>query len=75
MPEDTSEVVMFGFVEAIHVELPHKAVHFVMSKEAREDDLFKFDDIAYNELSAILRPKDNFLKLLILFKWQFTESI
>ena len=48
--EGAFEVVVFHFVEAIHVQLPDETVHFFVSEVAREDDLFEFDDIFDDEL-------------------------
>lgn len=62
---------MFDFVEAVHVELPDKTINFIMSKVTREDNFFKFDNIFNNKLCSVLCPKDNFLKLLILFLVKF----
>ena len=47
------EVVMFHFVEAVHVELSDETVDFFVSKVAREDNFFEFDDILDDELQAI----------------------
>ena len=33
--EGALEVVMFDFVEAIHIQLPHKTIHLVVSEVSR----------------------------------------
>lgn len=38
MPEGAFEVVMFDFMEAIHVELPYEAVHFIVPEVPGQHD-------------------------------------
>lgn len=64
MLEGAFEVVMFHFVEAVHVELAHKTVHLLVSKVSGEYDLFELHDILDDELKAAGGPVDD---LLILF--------
>ena len=56
MLESGLEVIMFGFVKAIHIELTHKAVHLIMAEVFGEDDLLKFSDVLDGELSSVRRP-------------------
>jgi hypothetical protein len=53
MPEGALEGVVLDFVEAVHVELPHEAIHLVVSEVVREHNFFKFNDVLYDELKAI----------------------
>ena len=64
MFESAFEVVVFHFVEAIHVELSDKAIDFLMPEVSGQDYLLKFDDILDNELKAIVGPV---YYLLVLF--------
>ena len=75
MFECAFEVVVFHFVEAIHVELSDEAVHFFMSEVAREDDLLEFDYISNNKFSSIGCPIDYLLVLLDLNKSISTPNI
>lgn len=50
MLESALEVVVFHFVEAIHVELADEAVHFFVSEVARKYDLFEFNDVFDDKL-------------------------
>lgn len=50
MTERAFEVVVFDFVEAIHVELPHKAINFVVPEVFRQYDFLEFDYILDHEL-------------------------
>ena len=42
MSEGAFEGVVFDFMEAVHVELSDKAVHFVVSEVMRQHNFFKF---------------------------------
>ncbi len=50
MPEGAFEVVMFDLVEAIHVELPHETVNFVVAEVVWQHYLLELGNILYNEL-------------------------
>ena len=50
MSEGAFKMVMFHFMEAIHIELSDKAIHFFMSEVSREDNFFKLDYIFNDEL-------------------------
>lgn len=39
------EIIMFSFVKSIHIQLPDKAVHFVMSEIFGEDNFFEFRNV------------------------------
>jgi hypothetical protein len=53
MFECAFEVVMFSFMESVHVELSYKTVHFVMPEVFGEHYFLKFDDILYGKLSSV----------------------
>jgi hypothetical protein len=53
VPEGALEGVVFDFVEAVHVELPDEAVHFVVPEVVRQHDFFKFYDVLYDELETV----------------------
>lgn len=55
------EVVMFGFVEAVHIELSYKAVNFVMPEVFWQYDFLKFGDVFDGELKATIGPVDDFV--------------
>ena len=65
--ESAFEVVMFHFMEAIHIELPYKTIHFFVSEISGEDKLLKLNDIFDDKLESVRRPVDNFLILLDLW--------
>lgn len=46
VPESTLEVIVFHFVEAIHVELPYETIHLFMTKVTRKHYLFELHDIS-----------------------------
>ena len=75
MLEGAFEVIMFHFVEAIHVELPHKAVHFFVSEVSRQHYFLEFDYILDHELLTIVGPVDNLLVFLDLNRRRTTDSI
>lgn len=50
MLEGALKIVVLHFVEAIHIELPDKAVDLLMPKVARQHDLLELDDILYDKL-------------------------
>ena len=75
MLEGAFEVVMLDLVEAVHVELPHEAVHLVVPKVPGQHYLFKFRDVLYDELSAVASPVDDLLELLHLNSAHFTFRI
>ena len=72
--EGAFEVVVLHFVEAVHVELPDKAVHFLVPEVAGEDNLFELDDVLDDELESIGRPINNLLVLFHLSKVGNTPS-
>jgi hypothetical protein len=53
VPEGALEGVVFDFVEAVHVELPDEAVHFVVPEVVRQHDFFKFYDVLNDELETV----------------------
>lgn len=67
MMEGAFEIVLFGFVEAIHIELPDETVHFVVSEIFGENDLFKPLDVFDGKLCSIRRPINNFCVFRTLF--------
>jgi hypothetical protein len=73
--EGAFEVVMLHFVEAVHVELPHKAVDFFVPEIPRQHDLLELDDILDYELQAIGGPVHYLLVLLDLNKRGLTPRI
>lgn len=75
MSKGAFEVVVFDFVKAVHVELSHKTVDFVMSEVSWQDDFFKFDDIFDYKLKATRCPVNYLVVLFILNKRGFTETI
>jgi hypothetical protein len=66
MVEGASETIMLDFVEAVHVQLPHKTVDFFMPKVSRQYDLFKPNHIFDYKLKAIRCPVYYLVELLIL---------
>jgi hypothetical protein len=62
-------------MEAIHVQLPDKAVDFIMPKIARQDNLLKFVDIFDDEIESGCRPICDFVELIILNKIVLTLRI
>jgi hypothetical protein len=64
MLERAFKAIMFDFMEAIHVKLPNEAVHFIVSKVTRQNNLFKFYNILDDKLEAVWSPVDNLLILL-----------
>ena len=62
--ESAFEVVVFHFMKAIHIELPHKAIHFFVPEVSGKDKLLKLNNIFDHELESVGRPIDNFLILL-----------
>jgi hypothetical protein len=75
MFEGAFEIVMFDFVEPIHVELSDKAIHFIVSKVTREHNLFKFNHIFDNELGPVWCPIYDLLIFLNLNIISFTSKI
>jgi hypothetical protein len=73
--EGALEGVVFDLVEAVHVELPDKAVHFVVAEVVRQDDLLEFQHILYDELQTIRRPVDDLLVVLHLNYNHYTPKI
>lgn len=66
MAKNTLGIVLPRFMEAIHVELPDKAVDFLMPKKSREDYFLKLIDILYDKIFAGDAPKYYFTKFFIL---------
>lgn len=75
MLECAFEVVMFHFVEAIHVELPDETVHLFMPEVSGEDDLLKLHDVLDDELTATGGPVNDLLILLHLRPTILTPKI
>jgi hypothetical protein len=69
------EAVMFDLVEAIHVELPYKTVHFVVSEETWQNDLLEFDHVLNHELQSIRGPINYLLVLFNLYHITRTPRI
>lgn len=53
MAESALEGVVFDLVEAVHVKLPDKTVHFVVPEVVGENNLFEFHHVFYNELESV----------------------
>lgn len=60
------EVVMFGFMKAIHIQLSDKTVHFVVPEIFWKDYLLKFSNVLDGELSSVRRPIDDLDKIVYL---------
>lgn len=58
------EAVMLDLVEPVHVELPDKAVDFIVAEIARKDHFFKLLAVFDDKLKPVRGPVDD---LLILF--------
>lgn len=71
MAEGAFEVVVFDFVEAVHVELPDEAVHFVVAEEPGQYDFLQLLDILDDEFQAVAGPVDN---LLVLFHLNYMTN-
>lgn len=69
--EGAFEVVMFDLVEAVHVELPDEAVHFVVAEVPGQYDFLQLLDILDDEFQAVARPVDN---LLVLFHLNYMTN-
>ncbi len=69
------EVVVFDFVEAIHVELSHERVDFVVPEVFGKHDLLEFDHVFDHELQAARSPVNYFVVLLVLAKLRSTDRI
>ena len=63
MLEGGLEVVMFGFVKAVHVELTDETVHLVMAEVFGEDNFLEFGDVLDGELSSVRGPVNYFDKI------------
>jgi hypothetical protein len=68
------EVIVLHFVEAIHVELPYKAVHFFVPEVPGQHYLLELHDILDDKLESVGRPVDNFLVVLNLSNGIVTPS-
>lgn len=55
---------MFGFMEAIHIKLSNKAIHFIVSEIFGEDKLLEFGYIFDSELSSVRGPIDDFDEII-----------
>ena len=64
MLEGGLKVVMFGFVEAIHVKLSDKTVHLIVPKIFRQHDLFEFCYVLYRKFRSVRRPIYDFDKII-----------
>lgn len=60
------EVVMFGFMKSIHIQLSDKTVHFVVPEIFWKDYLFKFSNVLDGELRSVRRPIDDLDKIVYL---------
>jgi hypothetical protein len=60
------EVVMFGFMKSIHIQLSYKTVHFVVPEIFRKDYLLKFSNVLNGELCSVRRPIDDLDKIVYL---------
>jgi len=70
MSECAFEIVVFDFVEAIHVELPDKAVNLIVPEVFGQNQFFQLNNVLDDELNSVGCPIYNFLVLLNLNKWQ-----
>lgn len=61
------EVIMLGFVEAVHVELPYKTVHFIVPEIFGQDDFLEFGYVFNGEFCSVRGPVDDFDKINDLF--------
>ena len=75
MPKGAFEVIMFDFVKAIHVELSHETVDFVMSEVSWQHNFFELDHIFDYKFKATWCPVNYLVVLFILNKRGFTETI
>lgn len=64
MLESAFKAIMFDLMEAIHVELPNKAVHFIVTEVTRKNNLFEFNNVFNDKLETVWCPVDNLLILL-----------
>lgn len=71
MAEGAFEVIVFDFVEAVHVELPDEAVHFVVAEVPGQYDFLQLLDILDDEFQAVAGPVDN---LLVLFHLNYMTN-
>lgn len=71
MAEGAFEVVVFDFVEAVHVELPDEAVHFVVAEVPGQYDFLQLLDILDDKFQAVAGPVDN---LLVLFHLNYMTN-
>lgn len=69
--EGAFEVVVFDFVEAVHVELPDEAVHFVVAEVPGQYDFLQLLDILDDKFQAVAGPVDN---LLVLFHLNYMTN-
>lgn len=58
--------VLAGFVEAVHVQLPDKAIHLVMSEVFRQHTALQSLNTSYLELIAISQPSNDLIKVILL---------
>ncbi len=64
MLESAFKAIVFDLMEAIHVELPHKAIHFIVTEVTRKNNLFEFNNVLNDKLETVWCPVDNLLILL-----------
>ena len=69
--EGAFEVVVFDLVEAVHVELPDEAVHFVVAEVAGQYDFLELLDVLDDEFQAVAGPVDD---LLVLFHLNYMTN-
>jgi hypothetical protein len=64
MLESAFKAIMFDLMEAIHVELSNKAVHFIVTEVTRKNNLLEFNNVFNDKLKAVWCPVNNLLILL-----------
>ena len=66
MAKNAFDVIIAGFVETIHVELPDEAIHFGVPEVSRQHHLLQLADVLDHKLGARWRPVDNLGELVVL---------
>jgi hypothetical protein len=66
MAEHTSCILLSGFMEAVHIELPYETVDVAVPEVLGQHNLLEFINVFYHELGSIGGPKYNFVKLRVL---------
>jgi hypothetical protein len=75
MSKGAFEVIVFHFMEAVHVELSYEAVHFFMAEVAGKHDFFEFNHIFDDEFETVAGPVHYLLVFLDLNGVSYTFSI